>query len=65
MQISHTNIVLVESGQYGCALTSAVPFGDITIPVAEINQAAFAQISQAILNGTIIEATLTSEGNRS
>jgi hypothetical protein len=43
-------------------LTAAVPFGEVSIPVAEINQGAFAEISQAILNGTIIEATLTSEG---
>jgi hypothetical protein len=40
-----------------------VPLGEVSIPVAEINQGAFAEISQAILNGTIIEATLTSEGN--
>jgi hypothetical protein len=53
----------IESGQYGCALTASVPLGEVSIPVAEINQGAFAEISQAILNGTIIEATLTSEGN--
>jgi plastocyanin domain-containing protein len=56
------NLHVVESGQYGCALTASVPLGEVSIPVAEINQGAFAEISQAILNGTIIEATLTSEG---
>jgi hypothetical protein len=52
----------IVSGQYGCALTAAEPTGQITIPVSEINQPDFAEIRQAVLNGTVIEVTLSSEG---
>ncbi len=49
-------------GQYGCALTSAEPTGQILIPVAEISQNEFDAIRNALLAGQVIEATLTSEG---
>jgi hypothetical protein len=50
-------------GQYGCALTSAEPTGQIQIPIAEISQDEFDAIRNALLAGDVIEATLTSEGN--
>jgi len=43
-------------------LTAAVPYGEISIPVAEINRLAFEDINLALLNGEVVEATLTSEG---
>jgi hypothetical protein len=51
------------SGQYGCALTASEPSGQITIPVAEVSQSGFDEIRHAIMNGAVMEATLTSEGN--
>jgi hypothetical protein len=54
--------ILVVSGQYGCALTAAEPSGQITIPVAEVSQSGFEEIRHAIMNGAVMEATLTSEG---
>lgn len=63
MKVSTSLIfILVVSGQYGCALTAAEPSGQITIPVAEVSQSGFDEIRHAIMNGAVMEATLTSEG---
>jgi hypothetical protein len=59
---SFISIATVEPGQYGCALTASQPSGQITIPVAEVSQREFEEIRKAIINGAIIDATLTSEG---
>jgi hypothetical protein len=50
-------------GQYGCALTAAESTGQITIPVAEVSQTDLESLLSEILNGAVVEATLTSEGN--
>lgn len=50
------------AGQYGCALTAAEPAGQINIPVAEVSQSDLQPLLSEILNGTVVEATLTSEG---
>jgi hypothetical protein len=50
-------------GQYGCGLTANRPSGIITIPVSEINDDEFEPILEALGNGTIVVATLTSEGS--
>lgn len=52
-------------GQYGCALTAAEPTGQITIPVAEVSQTDLESLLSEILNGAVVEATLTSEGTAS
>lgn len=51
------------AGQYGCALTAAEPAGQITIPVAEVSQNDLQPLLSELLNGTVVEATLTSEGS--
>jgi hypothetical protein len=50
-------------GQNGCGLTANQPSGVITIPIAEINNKQFQPILNAMLNGTVLTATLTSEGS--
>ncbi len=49
-------------GQNGCGLTANQPSGVITIPIAEINNKQFQPILNAMANGTVISAILTSEG---
>lgn len=49
-------------GQSGCGLTANQPSGVVTIPIAEINNKKFQPILNALMNGTLVNATLTSEG---
>jgi len=52
----------VTPGQSGCGLTGNHPSGLITIPIAEITIKQFQPVLNAISNGAIVTATLTSEG---
>jgi hypothetical protein len=59
---ANNNKYLVVPGQNGCGLTANQPSGVITIPMAEINNKQFQPILNAMTNGTVLTATLTSEG---